>query len=72
MLLRKLDWIAAGCQRNMYMTNAQLRLAKAGHALAYILSLASGVIRCDSLCVPGSTDIFAIASITRAKMYITI
>ncbi len=64
----------------MYMTNAQLKLAKSGHAFLCTIALVSG----DSLCVHkvgvgvvlvmlgGSMLSLARASITLAKTYMTI
>jgi hypothetical protein len=42
MLLLKLGWTVSGCHRNMYITKAQLRLAKTGQAFAVIFSRADG------------------------------
>jgi hypothetical protein len=75
MLLLKLDWMLSGCHLKMYMTNAQLKLAKTGHAFFWTMALVSG----DSLCVHnvgvgvvlvmlgGSMLSLANASTTRAK-----
>lgn len=41
-LLLKLGWIVSGYQRKMYMTRAQLRLAKTGQAPAWICARAEG------------------------------
>jgi hypothetical protein len=38
-LLLKLGWMLSGCHRKMYMTKAQLRLAKAGQAFLSIMAL---------------------------------
>ena len=74
-LLLKLGWMLSGCHLKIYMTNAQLKLAKMGQALFSILDFNSG----DRLCVHsvgvgvvlvilgGSMLSFARASITRAK-----
>lgn len=67
MLLRKLDARVSGYHRKRYMTNAQLRLAKAGQALLVIVARASGVMREESGCMSGWTESFARESITRAK-----
>lgn len=45
MLLLRLETRVSGYQRKMYMTKAQLRLAKTGHALFLIWARDSGVIR---------------------------
>jgi hypothetical protein len=71
-LLFKLRWIDSGCQRKIYMTKAQLKLAKKGHAFALMCARAVGVISEDRGFTLGSIDSFASASITRAKTYITI
>ena len=72
MLLRKLGWMVSGYHLKIYITNAQLRLAKTGHALALIFVRVSS----DNMCAGmsnvaawglGSMEIFARASMTRAK-----
>ena len=67
MLLRRLDISVSGYQRKMYMTNAQLRLAKTGHAFFWISDRDSGVMREEKGCMPGSTESLAMARTTRAK-----
>jgi hypothetical protein len=41
-LLLKLGWMVSGYHRKMYITKAQLKLAKTGQALAVILSRERG------------------------------
>ena len=53
MLLRRLDTRVSGYQRKMYMTNAQVKLAKAGQALSVMVARASGVMRDERGCMPG-------------------
>jgi hypothetical protein len=72
MLLLKLDISVSGCQRKMYITSAQLRLANTGQALASILARDSGVIKEERGCIFGWTESLARASTTRAKTYMTI
>jgi len=74
-LLRKLGCMLSGCHRKINITNAQLKLAKTGHAWCRIAALVSG----DNLCVNkvgigvvlvllmGSMLSRASANITRAK-----
>jgi hypothetical protein len=84
MLLLKLGCMVSGYHRKMYMTSAQLILAKTGQAPACIFSRAEGerkgcvggegeeVIKGEERFWRGCMDSLARASITRAKMYITI
>lgn len=67
MLLRRLDARVSGYQRKMYMTEAQVILAKTGQALSVIFVRASGVIRDESGCMLGWMASLARESITRAK-----
>lgn len=57
----------SGCQRKIYMTIAQLKLAKHGHAASLMFSRAFGVMRNDSGCWLGAMESLPRASITRAK-----
>jgi len=67
MLLRRLDARVSGYQRKMYMTKAQVMLAKTGHALFVIWVRDSGVIREERGCMLGWMASLARESITRAK-----
>lgn len=67
MLLRRLDTMVSGYQRKIYMTKAQERLAKAGHAFSDSLDRASGVIKDERGCMLGWIASFARARTTRAK-----
>lgn len=42
MLLLKLGWMVSGYHRKIYMTKAQLRLAKTGHALFWMVEMVEG------------------------------
>lgn len=67
MLLRRLDARVSGYQRKMYMTNAQVRLAKAGQAWSVIWARDSGVMREEKGFMLGWMASLASESITRAK-----
>lgn len=75
MLLLKLGWMLSGCHLKMYITNAQLRLAKTGQAFCWIFSFVAGDSRWVHnvgvgvvlVMLGGSMLSLARASITRAK-----
>lgn len=67
MLLRRLDTRVSGYQRKMYMTKAQVKLAKTGQALSVIEARASGVMREERGCMLGWMASLARESMTRAK-----
>lgn len=67
MLLFRLDTRLSGCQRNIYMTSAQERLAKTGQAFSDIFDRTSGVIRDERGCMSGWIASLARARATRAK-----
>jgi hypothetical protein len=77
-LLLKLGCMLSGCHLKMNITKAQLRLAKTGHAFAFIFSRISGERSCVGrvgmgMAVEGvETERRARASMTRAKTKITI
>ena len=74
-LLLKLGWMVSGCHLKMYMTKAQLRLAKIGQALFSILDFHSGDnlwvnnvgVGVELVALGCSMLSLARASITRAK-----
>jgi hypothetical protein len=66
-LLRRLEARVSGYQRKIYMTDAQVILAKTGQALSVIFVRASGVMREESGCMLGWMASFPRESITRAK-----
>jgi hypothetical protein len=76
MLLLKLGWIVSGYHRKIYITKAQLRLAKTGQALAVIFSRELGESRevdlrdetDDGYGNDGSGDGPCTASLARARM----
>lgn len=67
MLLRRLETRVSGYHRKIYMTNAQLRAAKAGYVLLEICVRVSGAIREERGFALGSMESLARESITRAK-----
>ena len=78
-LLLRLGCILSGCHLKIYITNAQLRLAKTGQEFACILARTSGESNCvgndigkvesdDGAC----TESLANANTTRAKTKMTI
>ena len=77
-LLLKLGCMLSGCHLKMYITKAQLRLAKTGQAFAFIFSRISGERSCVGRVGMGmegdgvETERRASASMTRAKTKITI
>lgn len=70
----------SGCHRNIYITKAQLKLAKTGQAFLSIMAFVSGENRCVKsvgvgvvlVMVGGSMLSRASANMTRAKTYMTI
>ena len=58
MLLLKLGWIVSECQRKMYITKAQLRLANTGQACSRIFALVSGDRN-------GANDLCEVAAVER-------
>lgn len=77
-LLLRLGCTLSASHLKMNMMNAQVRLAKTGHALACIFVRISGESSCVGrggnleFAVAGCTDSLASASITRAKTNMTI
>jgi hypothetical protein len=74
-LLLKLGWMLSGCHRKIYITKAQLRLAKTGQAFRSIIAFVSGLNRCVNkvgvgvvlVMLGGSMLRRARANMTRAK-----